>query len=179
MDSEKIKLSYYTPEGELKSIDIGLRFLTPAVRVKFMQAEQKIQSELDALKKKPEYKTALEESVKAQSYIKSKMDEYKSYHPDETTEEYKKQEDIYAIEVAMEMNAETIDASQRFGGESTVLADKASVELFKVIYNPYSTAPEVNELVKSPADSDFWQNVNIDDVTNAVNSFRGKYLNRR
>lgn len=50
--------------------------------------------------------------------------------------------------------------------------DLTIIEIFKVILNRYELTKEQIKLIDSKNDSDFWQNQDILEMENAVNSFR-------
>jgi hypothetical protein len=167
-------LKYVTATGETKEINIKPRFLTNKMRVEIAKLDNEAQMAFKAMRKEKENR---EYAKKNSEKIDEFQAKYELENPTHTEAEMVYAKALFLQDLLNNMTEDELKQMYEDQISTKAFEDEWIIrrcKLFIDYYDPQLVDSD-KELLKSKHDSDFWQNADIEAVTDFVVSFRTKY----
>ena len=166
------ELSYYSKDGQLKTLKLRSKFLTPFLRSQIIKLDAATQLAFKDYEKAEKEKEDPEKVNQQKERIDAFVAETRANYPSLTDDDIEKSKQNYIVKLLSDMSPEDIKSTEEVLINNWSHNDKWTVEFFKLTTDTSLLSDEDKKLFASDYDSDFWLNVDIGKVVEINKSFR-------
>ncbi len=169
----KVSLNYYDNNGDTKTMELRLKFLTPLLRTRIINHSLNSQKALKELHEKT--KDMITDHSGWDTEVADYMESQVELNPDITDEELASKKELFLSEKLAGISDEEYESNAKVEEMSWKFAEESNIRMFKLITDTRKLSEEDKDLYNQAFDGEFWSNVDFNTITETNNTFRSYY----
>lgn len=165
-------INYTDKNGDDKSIDCQLKFLSPALRAEIIKFDMLTQLEF---KKHQKELSSDQQTIDNRAKLDKYIEELLANDPEISEDELAAKRNIFLTEIVSNLSEDDMKSNMETLIDTYKQNDEYTIKFFQLIVKKAGLSDNDKALICSDHTSDFWQNVDIKGVQIYNQSFRLAY----